>query len=126
MQPRVAIGHDVVLASTEPIYQTPRNAIARPVERNYGLGGSVHDRGLFVCFHFDMVDGEAVYISILNQFGLLGEDSSEVTVYIFSPRMAPTLYNGIAFLPQAGEDFKLENFFPRNIELYVTDLEEFS
>lgn len=124
--PMVGIGHDIVLGLLNPIIPVPQHGSVGVVERNYGLGNFVHDQGLYVPFYWSHVDGESEYITILNLFGILGDDTSNVTVYVRNRRLQWTLYNGVAYLPEPREDMKWSNFFPRDITLYVCDLEEFA
>lgn len=124
--PMVGIGHDIVLGLLDPIFPIPSHGSVQVVERGYGISPSIHDQGLFVVFHWDVINGEADYVTLLTAFNLMGNDFADVTVHVKSERLAWTLYNGVAYLPQAGEDMKWQNFFPRQIDLYVCDLETFS
>ena len=92
----VGIGWDVDDGSMVVITPQPFGDAAAPVVRNYGAGGAIHERGLFLCYHWSHVDGEEEYLEILAQFGLDDLDTNEVTVPGWSPRLVWTKYNAVA------------------------------
>jgi hypothetical protein len=122
--PRVLIGHDHVLVECLFITPTPSTDPVAPVNRDYGVSGKHHDQGRFAVWRWSHVDGEDEYLDILVQLGLDDADTCEVTIYTKNERMIWTLYNAIAHLPEMGSDVKYQNFFPRDIAVYFTDLEE--
>lgn len=124
-RPKIGIGHDIVLGLLDDIPYGVSHGSIQIGDRSYGISPSVHDKTKFVVFHWDVLDSEAEYVQILTDFGLLGDDTCDVTVYVKNERLQWTLYNGTAMLPEAGEDMKWERFFPRNLDLYVCDLQTF-
>lgn len=124
--PMVGIGHDIVLGLLEVIRPIPQHGSIQIAERNYGIAPAVHDQGNFVVLHWDVINQESDYINILDLFGLLVDKTSNVTVYVKNERFQWTLYNGTAFLPEIGQDAKWSNYFIRDLNLYVCDLETFS
>ena len=120
----VGIGHDLDLGDLLVPEPEARHDPAAPASRDYSVTGSISDQGLFTCFHWDYVEDENEYFSVLTQFGLGMNDTCEVTVFIRSPRLQFVLYNGLAILPQMGQDAKWDNMFPRAISIYVVNLEE--
>jgi hypothetical protein len=123
--PKVGVGHDIVLGLLDTIMPVPSHQPVAPVQRFYSAGTSVHDQGKFVVFHWDVINDLAEYTNILDLFGLLVNPTSEVTVHVKNERLTYTLYNGTAYLPESGSDLKWSNFFARDINLYVCDLETF-
>lgn len=119
----IGVGHDVALGSLVPFLQTPKGGVARPVRREYGAGNAVYDHGLYIPFVFEFIETEALYQLILEQFGLDSADESNVTVWALTPRMSYSRFNGVAYLPQIGEDGDWNNFFLRNMVVHVVDLE---
>ena len=121
---RVAIGHNVAAIDMDVILQQPQVNPVGPVERHYGVGGAHYDEGLFTVYHFGFIESPGAYANILGQFGLTDDDYCLVTVYAKDYRLAWRRYNGISRLPEPGSDAKWDNFFWRNIDIYVTDMVE--
>lgn len=120
----VGEGHDVALGSLVALLQEPNNNLVAPVLRDYGAGPAIHEQGLYLVLHWDFIETEALYQAILAQFGLdTGIDTADVTVWARSPRLSYTRYNGVAFYPQAKEDMDWRNYFLRDVDLYICDLE---
>lgn len=122
--PRVDTGHDVPLVSLDPFVQEPSFGMVMPVVRNYGAGGGIHDMNLYAVFRFDVVESETLYLSILTQMNLHLSNREAVTIYARDERLQWKRYNGYAQLPQPGVDLRWTGFFPREVEVVVSDLEE--
>jgi hypothetical protein len=124
--PKVGTGHNVPLVNLSAI--KCRHDPVAPVDREYSVNGNVNDLGLYTCFHFDFAEDEDEYDgTILYSFFLDTDngkhDHYDVTVYVRNTRMQWQRFNGVAQLPEMGQDAKWENFFPRGIAVYVVDLE---
>lgn len=122
---RVGLGHNLTYNDLEPILPEPANGFVTPMDRSYSISGKPIDHGLYVAFKWDMLPDLTTYnTAILHQFGLDTADSSEVTIYVMTPRLEWGIYNGLALFPQYGEDISYSSFFVRNLNLYVVDLEQ--
>lgn len=123
---RVALGHDIPYENLNVIDPQPRGDLAAPVVRNYGIDGSIHQQGLYACWHWDFVESYTQYLAILTYFGLetTADNSNLVTIYTRNERSGYIRYNGIALAPEVGSDIKWENFFLRDLKIYIVDLEE--
>lgn len=123
---RVGIGHDLELASTDVILQQPKveSGAVKPVDVQYGVSGTHHKQGEYVCFIFDSIESPDLFQDILAQFGVDDQETEDVTIYAWNDRLFWRHYNGKAHRPIPGEDYNWENFFLRNVRIYVTDLEE--
>lgn len=119
----VAPGFDVALVSLNVITPQPQGDPVAPVERGYGASGYIHDQGSFVKLHWDFIESETEYLTLLTQFGLEAADNAEVTVYVRNSRFVWTRYNGIAQLPEPMQDMKWA-YFVRDVDIYITGLEE--
>lgn len=122
--PRVDTGHDVPLVSLDRITPEPSTSPVTPVLRDWGAGGGVHDQGKYVCLRWEMVESEAQYLSLLTMFNLHIYEYSAVTVYVKDERLQWYRYNGYAQLPKPQEDMDWKNFFLRDIEIVIVDLEK--
>lgn len=122
--PRVEVGHNVALASLVPIIPVPSHSPVTPVQRDWGAGGGVYDQGFYVCLRWEMVESEAEYLSLLTLFNLHASKYEAVTVYVKNSMLQWFRYNGYAQRPMPQTDMDWKNFFPRNIEIIVVDLEQ--
>lgn len=121
---RADTGHDVPLVSLDRFPQDPKSTPVTPVERNYGLGGAIHDQGGWVALTWDFVDDEAAYLAILTHVNLHLSNFEAITIYLRDERLQWKRYNGYAQLPLPQTDMDWQNLFPRNITIHVVDLEE--
>lgn len=122
---KMALGWDVAEGSMAAIVvQQPQVDIVGPVVRSYGGGGAIWEQGLFTCYHFSMVESETEWLTILTQFALNSEDTSEVTILAKNNRLSLVRWNAVAQVPEGNQDIKWSNFFPRDMAIYFVDLEE--
>lgn len=119
---RVAIGHDIAYASMTVFNPQPKGDFVAPVERKYGISGAHHDQGAFLKLHWDFLDDETAYQSLMNVIGILDSTTEEVTVYARNDSMYWRKYNATAHRPEPNVDMKWDNLFPRDINVYFTDL----
>lgn len=127
--PKVSSGHNVPLVNLTSI--ACKHDPVAPVDREYSVTAKINDLGFYTCFHFDFSeDGESYDEEILYSFFLNTDngnnDQYDVTVYVRNTRMRWQRFNGVALLPEMGQDAKWDNYFPRGISVYVVDLEGLS
>lgn len=121
--PRVDTGHNVPLISLDRITPEPSTSPVTPAARDYGAGGGVYDQGYFVVLRWDFVEDEAEYLALLSMFNLDLSKYEAVTVYVKNDLLQWQRFNGYAQRPQPQEDMDWKNFFPRDIEITIVDLE---
>lgn len=121
---KMSTGHNVATASLGTLDPIPHVDPVMPVDREYSISGKANDIGFYTCFHYDMVQDESEYLAILTAWGIATINQADVTIYCRNQRMVGTRYNGTALLPEMGQDAKYEGGFPKNIAIYVVDLEE--
>lgn len=121
---RVGIGHNVAYLDMEILVQQPQVDPVTPVERHFGVSGAHYDDGLFVRFHFDVIESPELYRSILTQFNLDDVTYGPVTIFAKNERLYVRKYNGTAHLPEIGADTKWTRFFLQDVNIYITDLVE--
>lgn len=118
----VAAGHGVALVSLVAINPQPRGGGVMPVQRNYSVGGDVHEIGKWAQLEWDALEDGAEYLALLTQFGLNSALNSLVTVYLRNEFYAPARYNATAIRPEMGADIVWNDYFPRNIKMILKDL----
>ena len=121
---RIAVGHDVAWDDMDVMLQQPFAGPVAPVERHYGIGAAHYDDGLFLVFRFDHIETASLYVALLEQFGLNSSNYADVCFYAKNDRLYWRHYNGVAHRPEPGVDARWNNFFWRDIEIYITDMEE--
>lgn len=121
---RVVVGHDMTLPGLNTIIPEPTGDPVAPVERHYGASGKIHDQGGFLRLHWDYIETPEEYMTLLEQFGLDDSDQENVTVYARNARLVWTVYNGIAHLPEINVDARWREFYLRDVDIYITDLED--
>lgn len=121
---KVATGHNVLEEDMTAVLQQPEVEPVQVVERHYGIDGTYYDEGLYVRYHFGVIESATLYQSILTQFGLVAATVAAVTVFARNDTLTWTKYNGYAHRPQPGVDAKWSRFFWQDIDIYVTDLVE--
>lgn len=120
---KVAVGHDVALISLVKIDPEPTGDPVAPVQRQYSASGKIHEDAEFLRLHWDHIDSPTEYLALLTLFGLHDSHQEEVTIYCRDPRLVWTRYNGLAILPEVGVDAKWSNFFLRDVDMYIVDLQ---
>jgi hypothetical protein len=106
------------------VFQQPQADLVAPVVRDYGAGGEITEQGLFCCYHFSHVDDAETWQAILAQVNLMDNDSYPITFLAKNNRLVLKRYNGVAQIPEANQDVKWSNFFPRDMAIYMVDVEE--
>jgi hypothetical protein len=120
---RAAVGHGgLALVDLDVMVQQPTADLVAPVQRDYGASGANHNQGKWVCWHFDFIEDITLYVTILTQLGLQANDYAAVTIYTRDERGTFNMYQGIAHFPEPTVDIKQNNFFLRDVDIYITDL----
>lgn len=120
----IGSGHDVDLMALSSFTQEPSGEAVAPTERKYSLSGKVYDYGLFLVLRWDFFEEATDYYNMLEDLGLHNQDSAPVTIYCRTKRYTFARFNGIAQLPEPQTDTKLTNFFIRNVEMFITHMEQ--
>lgn len=122
----VHTAHNTALVSLVAFVQTPR-CEGLQYTRTTPLGDrSVWNEGAFFVFVWDFVDSQGfasdvlAYQDALTKCGLASNDTALVTVTGPDKRFNIVRYNATVSLPT---DFRRQNYFLRNLQLYFTDLE---
>lgn len=120
---KVADGHNVALGSLVTIDPQPASPGIQPTRRINAASGDVYDDAEYVIFVFSALQDEAQVLSVLTQFGLHNAEENDVTIYCRDKRFQSVRMNGTAILPENGRDLRWTNYFPRDMEILVRDLE---
>jgi len=115
---RVALGHDVALASLALMKPQPTSPGVHVTRRFFMGDGSVLDQGLYVEWIYSVVENAAELSTILTPMGLMTASSAAVTINTRNQLYAYRRYNGIAIRPEAN----WENYFARNITIVIRNL----
>lgn len=121
---RVGVGHNLALGSLSVIFPQPRSNPAAPTDRKYSLTGKVYDHGEFMELYWDMLEYETEYTTMLLQFALTVNKSSNVTIYGRDSLFTFRRFNGVAQRPEGMQDVKRSNYFIRDVVVRITNLVE--
>ena len=119
---KVGDGHDIALESLTDVSPQPSSLGIQSTRRTYAASGAVYDEGSFVELNFGVIDTAVNYQLLLDQFGIEGELTNEVTVYVRSKIFTWVRMNGTAVQPEIGRDVRWDRFFPRNVTILIKDL----
>ena len=123
---KVADGHDVALVSLTDIDPQPRSTGIQTTRRTFAGDGTVHDDGRYVILEWTVIENDTEYQSLLSTFGIQSATSNDVTVYVRDETFAWVRMNGTAIRPQPGRDVAWKDYFPRDVQILVRDLESAS
>jgi hypothetical protein len=115
---RVALGHDVALASLTVMDPQPMSPGVQFTRRLYFGDGSVLDQGFYAEWIYNVVDSAAQLSSILTPMGLMAAQSALVTIHTRNQLFQYKRYNGTAIRPEAN----WENYFDRNVTIIIRNL----
>ena len=118
----VGTGHDVALVDLDLLDPQPTSTGVQATRRVYAASGAIVEEGYYIELVWNVIPSPAVWNSILNQFGVGGEFTAEVTVRVPNKGFAFTRYNGTAVRPDIGKEVVREGYFIRNVKLLVRDL----
>jgi hypothetical protein len=115
---RVALGHDVALASLVLMNPQPSSPGVQITRRLYFGDGSVLNQGIFVEWIYNVVESAAQLSAILSPMGLVAASFADVTINTRDQLYGYRRYNGRAIRPEAS----WENYFARNVTIIIRDL----
>lgn len=121
---RVGVGHDVDTELLVLLNPQPRGDGAIPVDRKYGLTGTVYDDQLYTILHFDFTTADEEYWDMLAVFGINVNPSSPITLMARDIRFVERKFNGVAQLPEPNSDIRQDNFFLTGVNVFITHLQE--
>lgn len=120
---KVADGHDVALESLNDIDPQPRSMGIQTTRRTFAGDGTVHDDGHYVILEWTTIASASEYQSLLSSFGIQTSTTNDVTVYIRDETFAWVRMNGTAVRPEPGQGVRWKDYFPRDVQILVRDLE---
>lgn len=120
---KVAIGWGVDPGDLAVVVPQPRNGEVQATERTFSDGG-VRDLGLYSRPQWNVLGSDALYQSILTQFGVVEADECEVTWQTLDDTFAAVTYEGWAVRPKPVDDGGLERFFLRDVGLLIRIVRE--
>jgi len=115
---RVALGHNVALASLALMAPQPASPGVQFTRRVFFGDGSALDQGLYVEWIYNVVEDAAQLSSILTPLGLMTASSAAVTINTRNQLFVYKRYNGMAIRPEAN----WENYFDRNVTIIIRNL----
>lgn len=121
---KAAVGHNVAEISLTPLDPQPRSMGIRPTRRAHPISGKSYEDALYVELEYSVLEDADQYEDVLEYFGLDDADEENVTVYVRDERWQWVRKNGIAHRPEIGKDARWQDYFPRNIVILITDLED--
>lgn len=122
---KAAIGHDIAALSLVLLNPQPTSDGVQVTRRTYSGNRTIYDEGKYTIWRWNVVESEEQFDAILDYFGLDGPTpTAEVTINApEAPHLAYNRWNGIAHQPQIGENIRRREYFLRDLEIYITDLE---
>lgn len=117
---RVGIGPDLLLPSMSIIQPQPRDGTVKSL-RGYSDTGT-RIVSLFCLFRWNVLGNSSLYQDILGYFGLLENNICEVSIYAKDEIYTWGRYNGFAIKPEFDSDAEWNQFFPRNVSIFVRNL----
>jgi len=120
----VGDGHDVAIAGLDRLDPQPRNAGIRITRRQSSHSDEAHqDDAKFTVFEYSALGSVEEYQAVMAQWGLLTALENDVTATARNEDQNWTRFNGTVRRPRMNEDVRWQSFFPRNISIYMVDLE---
>lgn len=122
---KVAEGFYVADADLVDIDPQPTSLGVQYTRRTWSGDTTINAEGPYCELHFNVLQDETEYQSLLAQFGIDDSLSAQVTVSIRDATYNFLTYNAIAIQPDPGKDNGWE-FFPKNIVILLRNLEHFT
>jgi hypothetical protein len=124
---RVATGWGWPLVNLVPIDPQPRSLGVRYVARHYLASGGVIDEGAYIELLWSALESEAVYFSLMSQFGLHGggpyyDNNAPITLYARNELFQYHRFNAIACRPLAGSDVNWQ-YFPLDVTILCRNVQ---
>lgn len=115
-------GGDQPLIDLLPIVPSPRSAGLQYTRRSFSAAGGQILEGPHVILEWDVIESQAAYEDLLEQFDLDAGPSEAVTITLPGELYADVRFNGIALRPVAAETVTRENYFIRDVKIIIRDL----
>jgi hypothetical protein len=116
-------GGDHPLIDLVAIDPQPRSDGLRYTRRQFSATGGQILEGAHVILEWDVIESQAAYEDLLEQFDLDAGSSEPVTITLPGDMYETVRYNGIALRPVPGETVTRQNFFIRDVKIIIRDLE---
>lgn len=120
----IGIGHDVDEEDMVPFVPQPRTRGMQYDSREYSADLDIVDELPYVDFMWNVIgqNYRDIYWDLLGLAGLQTANTAEVSVKLEDNRYQPVLKNGIAQLPQIGEDGDRREYMLRDFVITVHSL----
>lgn len=119
----VEVGHNIPSSLLAKLNPQPSHEGMFITRRNYSENYRVQDDAKYAIFTYSGLGTLERFYSVIEQWGLLNSEKQDIT--FMARRNGEWIrYNGTAINPLSEEDKSWERFFPRNIKIYVIDVEE--
>lgn len=121
---KVALGHDVASLDLDLVDPQPTSDGIQVTRRTFSGNGTVYDQGRYIELRWSVIEDEAEYNDLLQQFGIDGGDlTADVTISVPDDDYQYNRFNGIAVRPQLGQDARRRDYFIREMVIVVRNLE---
>lgn len=120
---KVAEGLDIALVSLVAIDPQPRSIGLEYGRESQAASGAVIRESPFIRLLFDVIETQTQYEDLLEQFGLDALVSANVTVLIPGPLYSDVRMSGRAVRPVAGQTVNRQDYFIRDLQIIIKDLE---
>jgi len=120
---KIADGHDAALINMDDIDPQPRSAGIQTTRRTFAADGTVHDDARYVVLEWTVIEDASEYQTLLSSFGIQTVTTNDVTVYVRDETFAWARMNGTAIRPEPGPGVRWKDYFPRDIQILIRDLE---
>lgn len=119
----IGIGHDLDIDDLSPIVPQLHSPGVMYTRRLPSGNDGVFDEGPFVPLEWNVLQGSALYQSLLSQFGLDAAKMVAVTIVARDEVWNWARFNGYAVQPLPGEDIVWDRFYPQGVAILVVELE---
>lgn len=116
-------GHDIAYDDLVVIDPQPRSKGLQYARTTFAASGAVVREGRWLELEWSVIESDAAYDDLLEQFGLDLETSAPVTVWVPGPRRIWQRFNGTAIRPATSESMTHENYFIRDVTILIRDME---
>jgi len=120
---KLAQGSDVAIGSLIALIPQPKSDGIKPLRRTFSGDGSIYDEGRYIELYWDLVGNQPMYQALLvSVFGVSYLSTNEVTIFCPDEHFQFQRFNGLAVIPQNGEDVRRRDYFIRDIVILIKDL----
>lgn len=115
--------HNVAEEFLLPIAPQPKSKGLQYARTTFAASGAVVREGRWIELVWDVIQNDAAYDELLEQFGLDLLTSAPVTVWVPGPRRIWQRYNGTCIRPATGESMEHSQYFLRDVTILIRDME---